>query len=255
MMDSDNVYQVNRLIYLSISYSRSGSGHNTIVKQNQAEMEELIQRFQAEKEFQKMVESGLKAMELQILSLEDYGLRLSSRQSNSLFAANITDYRKMLGKQEYKTAELLCVHCAIAATFFAEESDLEAPVEDLGSVTIDDVIETLRRFAEAESTLDEEDELLHGDVRTVAARLRELPESNPDGKRSTGNSWEEMCEIILKHMESTKYVQEYKERPGEYHPSPAYQAAMRGGAVYAFNAFRDLLNDWKKEKQNPQKET
>lgn len=239
-MEKENIYKVNRLIYLSFAYS---SGSKRMVSLNQTEMQELLQRFQADENFQELVEQGLAAMELQILALEDGGLRLSARGAGCFFASNMTDYGKILARNIGKPAELLSVHCAVATAFFPTEAELDIPVEDLGAIVIEDVFDILRRFSRAEARLPEDDDLLHPQVRTAAQRLRELPEENPDSKRTTGgNSWMELINLVIRHLVESGYMLEFEELPGEidYRPTPAYQAAMKKAAVYAFHSFRDL---------------
>lgn len=239
-MEKENIFQANRLIYLSFAYS---SGSKRLVAQHQGEMQELLQRFQADETFQELVEQGLRAMELQILALEDGGLRLSATGAGSFFASNVTDYGKLLARNIQKPAELLCVHCAVATAFFPTEAELDAPVEDLGAVVIEDIFDILRRFSKAEAKLPDDDDLLHPQVRTAAQRLRELPEENPDSKRTSGgNSWMELINLVIRHLVESGYMLEFEELPGEidYRPTPAYQAAMKKAAVYAFHSFRNL---------------
>ncbi len=242
-MTVEIMYEANRLIYLSLVYS---GGNKRMVAQNSGEMTELVQRFQAEEPFRRLVEAGLRAMDLRLLALEDNGLRLSARGADSFFATNLTDYGRLLARSDLKAADVLPVHCAIAAAFFPTESDLDAPVEDLGAIVTADVINILRRFARAESALSEDEDRLHPQVRTVAERLRELPEENPDRLRAgAGNSWVDLISRVLEHMVETGYLLAFRETPGEieYRPTPAYQTAMREGIVYSFHAFRDIVKD------------
>jgi hypothetical protein len=242
-MNTETLYAANRLIYLSLIYS---SGSRRATAQHSAEMTELIQRFQAHEPFRRLVEAGLAAMELRLLALEDNGLRLSARRSESFFAATLTDYGKLLARSDLKAAEILPVHCAIATAFFPTESDLDAPVEDLGAIVTVDVIDILRRFAQAESTLPDDEKRLHPQVKTVAERLRQLPEDNPDRQRAGGgNSWVGLINRVLEHMVETGYLLAFEEVPGEveYRPTPAYQTALREGIVYSFHAFRDIVKE------------
>jgi hypothetical protein len=235
------MYQAGRLIYLSLAYSH---GKKAIVARHQGQMEELLQKFQAEEAFRRVVEEGLKAMELKLLALEDNGLHLSAIRAESLFSMTVTDYSRLLARSELKAADILCIHCAIATTFFPTESDLEAPVEDLGVVTLPDVMDILRRFARAEEKDDQSREHLYPQVRTVAKRLREMPEDNPDIRRlGGGHSWRELVDQVMRHMVETGYLLSFEEGPGEleYRPTPAYQMAIREGMVYTFHAFRDFL--------------
>lgn len=240
----ENSYEISRLVYLSLAYS---NGNKRIVGDHQTELVELLQRFQADDVFHQGVLDSLRAMELQLLAVEPTALRLSARNAAGFFAATLTDYGKMLGRTPLKAGELLCVHCAVATAFFPTESDLDAPVEDLGVIVPGDVIEILRVFASGEESMDPEDEILHPEVRTAAVRLRELPEENPDSLRAVGgNSWLELITRVLEHMVSTGYLLAFQEEEGEemeYRPTPAYQSAMRMAAVYAFNAFRELVAD------------
>ena len=80
----------------------------------------------------------------------------------------------MLARGDYKAADILCIHCAIAACFFPSEADLDAPVEDLGVIVIGDVVEIVRRFALIEPILASPDDPIHPEVRTVARRIAEL---------------------------------------------------------------------------------
>lgn len=239
----DPFHAASRLIYLSLIHS---SGSRRAMAPFAAEMTELIQRFQSQESFRQMVESGLKAMELRLLALEDKGLRLSARRSESFFAATLTDYGKLLARSDLKAAEILPVHCAIATAFFPTEADLDAPVEDLGAIVIMDVMDILRRFALAEGTLPDEETELLPQVKTMAQRLRLLPEDNPDRQRAgSGNSWVELITIVVEHMVETGYLLVFEETPGEveYRPTPAYQTALREGIVYAFHAFRDIVKE------------
>lgn len=239
-MNHDILYKANRLIYLSLAYS---SGKKRLLAQNSTEMTELIQQFQAEDSFRTAVETGLQAMDLRLLALEENGLRLSAKNADSFFATTITDYGRLLARGDLKAADVLMMHCAIATALFPSEADLDMPVEDLGAITMEDVIAILRRFAEKETSLPE-DEDLHSQLRSVAQRLRELPEDNPDRLRAgSGNSWVDLAERILEHLVETGYLLIFEETPGdrEYRPTPAYQTAMREGIVYSFHAFRDIL--------------
>jgi hypothetical protein len=240
-MSAETIYEANRFIYLSLAYS---SGKKRIVTQNSAEMTGLVQRFQAEEGFRRAVEAGLRALELRMLALEDGGLRLSARNADGFFAATLTDYGRLLARGDLKAADVLPVHCAIATAFFPTEADLDMPVEDLGAITMEDVVAILRRFAHAEAALPEEEDRLHPQVRTVARRLRELPEDNPDRLRAgAGNSWVDLVERVLEHFVETGYLLSFEETPGdvEFRPTPAYQTSMREGIVYSFHAFRDIL--------------
>ncbi len=241
----ENIYEISRLVYLSLAYS---NGNKRIVSDHQTELAQLLQRFQAEDAFHQAVLESLRGMELQLLEVEPTALRLSARNSAGFFAATLTDYGKMLGRTPLKAGELLCVHCAVGTAFFPTESDLDAPVEDLGVIVPGDVIEILRIFATAEESMDPGDEILHPEVRTAAARLRELPEENPDSRRAVGgNSWLELIIRVLDHMVATGYLLAFQEGEEtlEYRPTPAYQSAMRTAAVYVFNAFRELVADRK----------
>ena len=243
-MEMKDIYEANRLIYLGVAYSQGRKG---FMSQHQREMTELVQRFQAEETFQRMVDEGLKAMDLQLLEVEEDGLRISARHSESLFAPTLTEYSKLIARNELKSAELLCIHCAIATAFFPTEADLDAPVEDLGVVMVEDVVEILRRFAYAEKELSEEDDLLLPQTRTAAQRFRELPETNPDSKRKGGgHSWVEMIDRVLEHMVKTGYLLAFEERPEEweYRPTPIYQSAMRMATVYAYHTFRDVVTSY-----------
>ncbi len=242
-MIEEVIYEVSRLICLSLAYS---SGNKRMVAQNSIELDALVQRFRAEEPFRRMVDAGLKAMDLRLLALEDDGLRLSARGSESFFATTLTDYGRLLARGDLRAADVLPVHCAIAAAFFPSESDLDSPVEDLGAIVIEDIIDVLRRFAQAEASLPEDDERLHPQVKTVAQRLRELPEDNPDRLRAgSGNSWMDLITQVLEHMVETGYLLVFEETPEEleYRPTPAYQAAMREGIVYSFHAFRDIVKE------------
>ncbi len=242
-MDPTLIYDINRLIYLSLAYS---NGVKRIVSQNSVEMTELLQRFQAEELFRRQVEAGLSAMDLRLLALEDNGLRLAAQRAESFFATSLTDYGRLLAKSDLKAADVLPVHCAIAAAFFPTESDLDVPVEDLGAIVMADVIDILRRFAWAEAALPEDDERLHPQVKSVAERLRRLPEENPDRLRAgAGNSWVDLIGRVLEHMVNSGYLLAFEETPDEveYRPTPAYQTAMREGIVYSYHAFRDILQE------------
>ena len=94
-MDLDTLYQVNRLVYLSLAHSH---GRKSLVIRNQQELGNLIQRYQADAGFQQAVAQALKAMDLTILALEDDGFRLSSLGAESLFSMTVTDYGKLLGR-------------------------------------------------------------------------------------------------------------------------------------------------------------
>ena len=240
-MNTETIYAASRFVYLSLAYS---GGKKRIVSQNIAEMTELVQRFQAEEPFRSAVDAALRAMELRLLALEEGGLRLSASNADGFFAATLTDYGRLLARSDLKAADVLPVHCAIATAFFPTEADLDMPVEDLGAIAMEDVIAILRRFAHAEATLPEEEDRLHSQVRTVARRLRELPEDNPDRLRAgAGNSWVDLVERVLEHLVETGYLLAFEEDPGdaEYRPTPAYQTSMREGIVYSFHAFRDIL--------------
>lgn len=247
-MNLETIYQANRLIYLSLAYSQGKKG---LVARHLSQMEELVQKFQAEESFRKIVEEGLKAMELQILALEDNGLRLSSQRAEGLFSITVTEYSRILARSDLKAADILCIHAAIATTFFPTESDLEAPVEDLGTIILGDVMDILKRFSHSQAKDDESKERLHPQVRNVAQRLAEMPEENPDIRRSGGgNSWRELVDLVMKHMVETGYLLSFEEQEEEleYRPTPAYQAAIAKGMVYTFHAFRDSLVP--KEKEN-----
>ncbi|MDE1460841.1 hypothetical protein [Spartinivicinus poritis] len=249
--DEESFHQANRLIYLSLIYS---NGNRRALSQYMEEMTELLQKFRSSEPFQQLVEAGLKAMELQILTITNDGLRLSARHANSFFATTLTDYGKMLARSDNKAADLLCVHCAIATALFPNETDLDAPVEDLGVVMVDDIIQVLRRFADQEQKLPAEDDILDPQVRTAAQRIRELPEENPDSKRAgAGASWLALINRVLEHLVSTDYLlafEDHQEEAIEYRPTPAYQAALRQAAVYAFHSFRNVATG-----QDPQLKT
>ncbi len=248
-MESETMYEAVRLIYLSLNYS---SGGKKIVSRQSAEMETLVQRFQADASFRQLVEDGLKAMELRLLALEDNGLRLSARGVESFFASTLTDYSKLLARSDLKAADLLVVHCAIAYAFFPTEADFDLPVEDLGVIVISDVIDILRRFSRAEETLSADDDRFHPQTRTVAQRLREIPEDNPDRLRAgAGNNWVDLVSRVIEHMADTGYLLVFEDTPGEveYWPTPGYQTAMREGIIYSFHAFRDLLEHPPQEEQ------
>jgi hypothetical protein len=240
-MNAENIYEINRLIYLSLAYS---SGRKRIVTQNSIEMTALVQRYQADASFRSAVETALRAMELQMLALEDNGLRLSARNADSFFAVTLTDYGRLLARSDLKAADVLSVHCAIATALFPTEADLDMPVEDLGAIVMADVIDILRRFALAEANLPEEEDRLHPQVRTVARRLRELPENNPDRLRAgAGNSWVDLVSQVIEHLVESGYLLRFEETPGdvEYRPTPGYQTSLREGIVYSFHAFREIL--------------
>ncbi len=243
-MMNDTIYQVNRLIYLSKAYSY---GKKAIVTRNLSEARELIQTYQAEPEFQKNVESGLRAMNLQILTVEDDGLRLSSTGSDELYSMTVTDYSRLLGRVDFKAADILVIHTALAAAFFPQETDLDAPVEDLGAVTQEDIIDILRQFAQPGSEEQEQDkaEMFHPQFLTLAQKFREMPEDNPDIRQSgSGGSWRELIDLAMKHMVKTGYLLDFEEREHtvEYRPTPAYQAAIREGMLYTFIAFQESVN-------------
>jgi hypothetical protein len=117
-----------------------------------------------------------------------------------------------------------------------------------------DIIDILRRFAWAEAELDENDDRLHPQIKSVAERLRRLPEENPDRMRAgAGNSWEDLISRVLEHMVGTGYLLSFAEMPEEveYRPTPAYQTAMREGIVYSYHAFRDIGKDAGSYDQTP----
>lgn len=256
-MNLDYLYRVNRLIYLGLAHSH---GRKSLVTRHQDEIRELIQKFQAEADFQRAVEYALKAMDLQILTVEDEGLRLSSVGAESLFSMTVTDYGKLLGRGDLKAADILCVHAAIATAFFPQERDLELPVEDLGTVNLEDIFEILRQFARScadtrqgnlEQTEEDDKNLyedhLHPQMITLARRFLDMPEDNPDIRQASsgsGNSWRELMDQVIRHMKDHRYLLSFDERDGsvEYRPTPAYQAAVREGMVYTFHAFRDIIN-------------
>ena len=242
-MDLDYLYRVNRLVYLSLAYSH---GKKALVARHQDELLELIQTFQADPDFQRAVSQALRAMDLQLLTPEDGGLRLSALGADGLFAMNVTDYGRLLGRSDLKAADILCVHAAAATAFFPQERDLDLPVEDLGAATLEDIFEILRQFAKACPPPEAEaaDERLHPQLITLAQRFREMPEDNPDLRQTgMGASWRELVEQVIKHLEKSRYLLAFEEGNGsvEYRPTPAYQAAVREGMVYTFHAFRDLV--------------
>jgi hypothetical protein len=244
MMTTDNLYPIMRFIYLSLAYS---SGQKRLVRQHQEELTALVQRFQAQAEFRQAVETGLNAMELKLLGLEENGLRLSAQSAGGFFALTLTDYGKMLARSDLKAADVLCVHCAIATAFFPTEADLDAPVEDLGVIVVSDIVDLLRRFSRAEAQLAADDDRFHPQVRTVGERIRQLPEDNPDSCRSgAGNSWLDLIGRVVDHMVDTGYLLTIQDLPGEleYRSTPAYQSAIREGAVYTFHLFRDLIVEY-----------
>ncbi len=250
-MITDTIYQINRLIYLSKAYSY---GKKAIITRNLSEVRELIQKYQAEPEFQKNIEIGLKAMNLQILMVEDDGLRLSSIGADELYSMTVTDYSRLLGRADFKAADILLIHTAVAAAFFPQETDLDAPVEDLGAVTQEDIIEILRQFAQPGSEDQEQDrtEMFHPQLLSLSLKFREMPEDNPDIRQSgSGGSWRELIDLVMRHMVKTRYLLDFEERDHivEYRPTPAYQAAIRKGMLYTFNAFRDFLNTASNETQ------
>ena len=242
-MESMDIHATNRLIYFSLAHS---TGRRSLVQQHREEIRSLVQKFQSDSEFRETVESGLSAMELQLLDVQDDGLRLSSRNSGSLFASTLSDYGKRIGRDELKAAELLLVHSAVAAALFPTENDLDAPVEDLGVVTPGDVVELLRRFSAAEAVGRPEDaDLFPEAVRTAIQRFRELPEENPDRKRlGAGNSWVELIQIVLRHLVDSGYLLSVEDRPGEieFRPTPSYQASLRQATVAAYHNFRELAS-------------
>lgn len=243
-MINDTIYQANRLIYLSQAYSY---GKKAILTRNLAEARELIQKYQAEPGFQKNIESGLRAMNLQILTVEDNGLRLSSTGADELYSMTVTDYNRLLGRADFKAADILLIHTALAAAFFPQETDLDAAVEDLGAVTQEDIIDILRQFAQEGSQEQEQDraQMFYPQFLTLAQEFREMPEDNPDLRQAgSGGSWRELIEIALKHMVKTGYLLDFEERERtlEYRPTPAYQAAIREGMLYTFIAFQEYLN-------------
>jgi hypothetical protein len=238
---NQDIYEINRLIYLSMAYSND---KKRFVFEHRTETHELMQRYQADRQFKDGVDEGLRAMELRVLAMEDEGLHLSSASEYSLFACNLTDYGKMLVRGDYKAADILCIHCAIATGFFPTEADLDAPIEDLGVIVIRDVIEIIRRFALTAADPIDTDDAIGPQVRTVAQRISELPEENPDSRRAgTGSSWLDMIVRIIDHMVETGYLLKtgIDGEEIEYRATPAYQAAMREGIVYAFHAFRDAV--------------
>lgn len=264
-MDLDTLYQVNRLVYLSLAHSH---GRKSLVIRHQQELGNLIQRYQADAGFQQAVAQALKAMDLAILVLEDDGFRLSSLGAESLFSMTVTDYGKLLGRGDFRAADILCVHAAVATTFFPQEQDLELPVEDLGAVTQADIFEILRRFAKLCPEPDKNDrsesdenkvprddtdaDRLHPQIITLAQRIREMPEDNPDIRQTGGaggNSWRELIEQVMRHMSQTRYILAFEEHDGvvEYRPTPAYQAAVAEGMLYTFQAFRDIVSHGKEE--------
>jgi hypothetical protein len=264
-MDLDTLYQVNRLVYLSLAHSH---GRKSLVIRHQQELGNLIQRYQADGGFQQAVAQALKAMDLTILALEDDGFRLSSLGAESLFSMTVTDYGKLLGRGEFRAADILCVHAAVATAFFPQEQDLEVPVEDLGAVTLEDIFEILRRFAKLCPEPDQDGESqshdmdacpddtgadrLHPQIITLAQRIREMPEDNPDIRQTggaAGNSWRELIEQVVRHMRETRYILAFEEHDGvvEYRPTPVYQAAVREGMLYTFQAFRDIVNRGKEK--------
>jgi len=258
-MDLDYIYRVNRLVYLSLAHSH---GKKALVTRHQDELRELIQKFQGESDFQRAVSQALAAMDLQILTLEDEGLRLSTVGPESLFSMTVTDYSRLLGRGDLKAADILCVHAAVATALFPQERDLDLPVEDLGAVTFDDIFEVLRQFARScpepdeganEDSKEETDDRLHPQMITLAQRFREMPEDNPDIRQSgAGNSWRELVDQVVRHMTAHRYLLAFEEGDGavEYRPTPAYQAAVREGMVYTFHAFRDIANQGRTA-QNP----
>jgi hypothetical protein len=81
-------------------------------------------------------------------------------------------------------------------------------------------------------------------VRTVARRIADLPEENPDSRRGgTGASWVDLIARVIDHMVETGYLLKFDTYGDEveYRATPAYQAAIREGMVFAFHAFRDAL--------------
>lgn len=255
-MITDTIYQVNRLIYLSQAYSHS---KKAIITRNLSEARELVQKYQAEPEFQRNVETGLRAMNLQILVVEDDGLRLSSTGADELYSMTVTDYSRLLGRADFKAADILLVHTAIATAFFPRETDLDAPVEDLGALDLEDIIEILRQFALPGSEAQEKDkaEMFHPQLLTLALKFREMPEDNPDIRQSgSGGSWRELIDLVMKHMVKTGYLLDFEERDQavEYRPTPAYQAAIREGMLYTFNAFRDFFNTASTEVQKDKRD-
>ena len=53
----------------------------------------------------------------------------------------------------------------------------------------------------------------------------------------------------MRHMTETRYILAFEEHDGavEYRPTTAYQAAVREGMLYTFQAFRDIVNQGKGE--------
>ena len=240
-MNATVLFQVNRLIYLSLALNQ---GKKALVARYQSEMEALVQKYQAEDSFRQLVATGLEAMSLQVVMWDDMGLHLSATGPDALFAMTVSDYSRLLGRSDLKAGEILAIHCAVATAFFPMADDLEAPVEDLGVIVTGDVIEILRRFARAESALDDADPFFHPGMRTVAQRLRDLPEENPDSRRSSGgHAWKELIDLVMKHLVETGYLLQFDDlgEDVEYRPTPVYQSALRQGMLHTWEAFQKLV--------------
>lgn len=244
----NTVHDAARLIYLTQAGCQlSGKKGKKVVRSNEQEYSQLMQRYYGDEDFRQMVVQMLEAAEMQILHANSERLQISSASAESMWATTITDYKLRVGKADIPTARLLIVHLAIAMVLFPEAEDLDAEPEDLGVLTVSDTLRELEKFASAAKNVAEDDDLLYPKERSALMDFAELPQVRPDSSDKNADSWVGLINGVIDHMVESRYlIPPRKVEEGaeiEYWSTRAYQCSFKEGAKFLFDRFRLLQQE------------
>ncbi|ELX4198844.1 hypothetical protein ACOIWI_002941 [Vibrio vulnificus] len=239
-----NIHDAGRLLYLSKARCQlTGKKGRRLFNNSRGEYDLLLQKYFGDEDFKRDVLLLAEAYEVRIVSVTSDGLQLVSQCADAMWATTIGDYKLRLGKADIPSSRLLIIHLAIAMVVFPEAEDLEAPVEDLGVLTVADTLKVLERFSKGAQSLAPDDELLAPLEGNALSEFADLSPLRPDSNNRNADSWVGLTNRVIDHLHASDYLRIFTrgdDLDTEWRVTESYQAAFAQSAMWLFNRFREL---------------
>lgn len=192
--------------------------------------QQLLTHWRADPDFQMLVRDLAPMLELRVVDVLEHAIVLAPLNTDSVFAATISDLRPNLG--EMSRGALALIHIAIAATFFPTATALTGTELDTGEVSASpaQIAALLRDHCERlEAHASNDPEFEEAGLIEAWRELARMPETQPEGSQRAGmSSLAGMVKIVLNQLFQHGMVQSFDTGEGEaYMPTPRYRLQAR----------------------------
>jgi hypothetical protein len=232
---------VGRLLSKALDAKRSPVNDN--------EYRALLRTYAGSAEFRDVFEGVTKGLQLQVLSVDDYGAFIAPATSDSPFAVNIGDLRAVNLKTEQR-ALMVLIHMTTAALFYPTADKLFDDSYDAPPVTERQISAFLRDMCSAiKASVEAVD--YPRELEPAWVLLQGMPEVLPDQQRHTLNTLEGLINVVCRQLQDAGLVrQDADEGSPRYGATRRFATQLRHHAVEVmFKSIRQLVNQVQIKKQ------